>query len=229
MLLVGLTGGIGSGKSSVSQRLVSKGAALIDADALVRELQEPGQPVLLAMVEHFGPQILNPDGALDRAAVAAVVFSDADQRAELERIVHPVLGAEIRRRIDTYAISAASSAASSDADSAAGPGRVVVLDHPLLIEKGSSQGHSVTVVVDCPTEIAVQRLVEFRNFTEADARARIAAQTSRKDRLAKADWVVDNSASADALDGEVERCWEFLLSQPPTQWPPDEASRRSGD
>ncbi len=218
MLLVGLTGGIGSGKSSVSHRLVERGAALIDADALVRELQEPGQPVLEAMVDHFGPEIRLPDGSLDRAAVAAVVFADPEQRSALERIVHPVLGAEIRRRIDHYAAEPVIPS----------PGPVVVLDHPLLVEKGASQGHSVTVVVDCPVDVAVARLVEFRGFTPDDARARVAAQVSRDQRLAVADFVIDNSGLPDELDAQVDRCWEYLAMQPPTPWPPPSAVTPSG-
>lgn len=192
MLVVGLTGGIGSGKSSVANRLVERGATLIDADAIVKELQEPGQPVLASMVERFGDGILRADGTLDRQAVADLVFGDEAALKDLNAIVHPAVQAEMAARM----------AAAAGADS------IVVMDIPLLTEKRPGMGH--VIVVDVPTEVAVQRLVENRGFTEADARARVANQISREERLALADFIIDNSGDLAQLDAEVERCWEWL-------------------
>ncbi len=192
MLVVGLTGGIGSGKSSVANRLVERGATLIDADEIVKELQEPGQPVLASMVERFGDGILRPDGTLDRQAVADLVFGDEAALKDLNAIVHPAVQAEMAARMAA----------------AAGTDSIVVMDIPLLTEKRPGMGH--VIVVDVPTEVAVQRLVDNRGFTEADARARVANQISREERLALADFVVDNSGDLAQLDAEVERCWEWL-------------------
>lgn len=194
VLVVGLTGGIGSGKSSVGVRLVERGAVLIDADAIVRELQQPGQPVLAAMVERFGVAILHEDGTLDRQAVADRVFGDKEALADLNAIVHPAVQAEMAARMGA----------------AAGTDAIVVMDIPLLTEKRKGMGH--VIVVDVPTEVAVERLVEQRGFDEPDARARIENQISREDRLAMADFVVDNSGSVEDLDREVDRCWVWLMS-----------------
>lgn len=210
MRLIGLTGGIGSGKSSVSSRLEARGAALIDADAIVRELQEPGQPVFDAMIDRWGETIVAEDGSLDRAAVAGIVFGDADELKAIEKIVHPVLRKEMDRRIADLA--------STD--------RVVILDVPLLAESRKkdgaldARGTSAIIVVDCPVDIAVARLVEHRGFTEEDARARVAAQATRDERRELADFVVDNSGNEAALDAEVDRCWGWLESMDPTPWPP---------
>lgn len=193
MLLIGLTGGIGSGKSSVSARLAERGAVVVDADAIVRDVQAPGQPVLVAMVERFGPEILADDATLDRQAVADVVFSDADALADLNAIVHPAVGAEIARRLEAEA----------------GTDHVVVLDVALLVESGRSDLAGL-IVVDVDPDLAVARLVEHRGFREDDARARIARQASREDRLAKADLVVDNSGDLAALDAEVARAWAWI-------------------
>jgi dephospho-CoA kinase len=193
VLLIGLTGGIGAGKSTVSAALVERGARLIDADAVVRELQEPGTAVFDAMVERFGPSIVAADGTLDRAAVAAVVFTDDAARADLNAIVHPAVGAEIAARI----------AAAAEADD------VVILDVPLLVEGGRYSVAGV-LVVDCPVDVAVQRLVEQRGMDEADARARIAVQATREERLAKADHVVDNGGSPEDLAGEIDRAWSWI-------------------
>jgi dephospho-CoA kinase len=195
VVLVGLTGGIGSGKSTVSASLAARGALVVDADAITRELQEPGQPVLGAMVERFGPQILRHDGTLDRQAVADLVFRDAAALAELNAIVHPAVGAEITERLGQ----------------AAGTDRIVVLDVPLLVESGRSD-LAALIVVDIEPEMAVDRLVEQRGFDEADARARMARQASREDRLAKADFVIDNNGSRQELDRQIERCWDWLVA-----------------
>lgn len=191
MVVVGLTGGIGAGKSSVSTRLAARGAVVIDADAITRELQEPGQPVLAAMVERLGDEILRPDGTLDRAAVASVVFNDPEALADLNRIVHPAVQAEMAARMG-----------------AAPAGSVVVLDIPLLTEP--REGMAGVIVVDAPVDVAVARLVEHRGFDEADARARVENQISREERRAIADFVVDNSGSEAQLDAEVDRCWQWL-------------------
>jgi dephospho-CoA kinase len=210
MRLIGLTGGIGSGKSSVSARLEERGAALIDADAIVRELQQPGQPVFDAMVERWGQAIIASDGGLDRAAVAGIVFSDSSELKAIEAIVHPVLRQEMDRRIEELSTS----------------DHVVVLDIPLLAESRAkdgaldARGTSAIVVVDCPVDLAVSRLVEHRGFDEDDARARVAAQASREDRRALADFVIDNSGTEATLDDEVDRCWTWLETLDPTPWPP---------
>lgn len=195
MLLIGLTGGIGSGKSTVSALLADRGAVVIDADAITRELQQPGTPVLAAMVERFGEGILNPDGTLDRQAVADAVFADHDALADLGRIVHPEVGAEIARRLHEEA----------ETD------HVVILDVPLLVESGRDD-MAALVVVDVDPEIAVRRLVEQRGMREDDARARMARQASRDERRAKADVVIDNSGSLDDLRHAVSDAWPRLLA-----------------
>jgi dephospho-CoA kinase len=193
VLLIGLTGGIGSGKSTVSAALARRGATVVDADAVVRDLQQPGTPVFRAIVERFGPGVVAADGALDRPALAAVVFNDEAARAALNAIVHPPVGVEIQRRV---------------AEAAGGDG-VVILDVPLLGEASRRQVAAV-LVVDCPVETAVARLVGSRGMAEADARARIAAQIPRSERLALADFVVDNSGPPEALEAEVERAWAWI-------------------
>lgn len=195
MILVGLTGGIGSGKSTVSAALARRGAVVVDADAIVHELQAPGQPVLAAMVERFGDGILFPDGTLDRKAVAAIVFDDADALKDLGEIVHPGVRDEIFRRVVEQ----------DPTDN------VVVLDIPLLTESGW-EGLIGTIVVDLDPDLAVERLVEHRGFTETDARARIARQASREDRLATAAFVIDNSGGIDDLDPQIDACWAWIES-----------------
>ena len=174
MILVGLTGGIGSGKSTVSAALAERGAVVVDADAIVHELQQPGPPVLAAMVERVGQDILFADGTLDRKAVAAIVFADPDALKALGEIVHPSVQAEIFRRVTE----------NEPTDN------IVVLDIPLLAESGW-EGLVGTIVVDLDPELAVERLVAHRDYTEEDARARIANQASRETRLADAAFVVD--------------------------------------
>lgn len=193
MILVGLTGGIGSGKSTVSAALAARGAVVVDADAIVHELQAPGQPVLAQMVERFGDGILLEDGSLDRKAVAAIVFDDAEALKDLGGIVHPRVSEEIFRRVAEQE----------------GTDNVVVLDIPLLAESGW-EGMVGTIVVDLDPEIAVARLVEHRDFDESDARARIAKQASREERLAKAAFVIDNSGSLDDLPPQVDAAWEWI-------------------
>jgi dephospho-CoA kinase len=194
VLVIGLTGGIGSGKSTVSALLAAKGAVVVDADAVVREVQQPGTAVFEAMVERFGRDILALDGSLDRAAVADVVFTDVDALADLNAIVHPAVGAEIASRM----------AALAQTD------EVVILDVPLLVESANAYPLAGLLVVDVDPEIAVRRLVEQRGMREDDARARMGRQASRAERLARADRVVDNSGSLDDLAAEVDAAWRWI-------------------
>ncbi len=202
MILVGLTGGIGAGKSTVSSMLAERGAVIVDADAIVRELQAPGAPVFAAMVDRFGPTIVADDGTLDRAAVAAVVFNDPEALKDLNAIVHPAVNTEIRQRIQAELAG----------------DRIVVLDIPLLVE-GVKDGKprypvSAVIVVDTPVEVAVERLVRFRGLGEDDARARIGRQVSREQRLALADRVVDNAGSPEALAPQIDELWVWLSALP---------------
>jgi dephospho-CoA kinase len=195
MHIVGLTGGIGSGKTSVSTMLRDLGYQVIDADAITREVQAPGQPTLAAIIEAFGAEVLQEDGTLDRAALAARVFSDPQQLAVLNAIVHPAVGAEIDRRLDEHRPTDA----------------VVVLDVPLLVESGRDD-LELLIVVDVEPEVAVRRLVDHRGFAESDARARIANQVDRQARLAKADVVIDNTGSPDDLARAVAQLHHHLTS-----------------
>ena len=199
MILVGLTGGIGSGKSTVSAMLLEHGAVIVDADRIARELQEPGSPVLDRMAERFGAHIIRDDGSLDRGAVAAIVFNDKQALADLNGIVHPAMQAEIQAQIDAH----------RDSD------RVVVLDFPLLAEN-PRKGLAATIVVDVDPELAVERLVAQRGMDEADARARINSQIERHDRLAIATHVIDNSGSFEALEERVDEVWRELTALPRT-------------
>ncbi|MCY3851314.1 MAG: dephospho-CoA kinase [Acidimicrobiaceae bacterium] len=207
MIEVALTGGMGSGKSTVADAFVARGAELIDADRIVRELQEPGQPVFEAMVQRWGTGVVAEDGSLDRAAVAEIAFNDPDELKALGGIVHPTLYSEIDRRRGLFE--------GSDA--------VVVLDLPLLV---GADGKSIAdqfgdlagiVVVDADTETTVERLVAGRGFDEADARARIANQASREARRAVAGWVIDNSGDLTALERNIDAAWEWITSLPQAQ------------
>lgn len=197
MLLVGLTGGIGAGKSTVSVLLAEYGAVIVDADQIARDLQAPGSPVLDRMAERFGEHIIRDDGSLDRAAVADIVFGDSDEAkqalVDLNGIVHPAMQHEIQRQI----------AAQADTD------RIVVLDFPLLGENPRDD-IAATIVVDVPVDVAVERLVEFRDMDEDDARKRVASQIGRDERLARATHVVDNSGDLDQLRAEVDGLWAAL-------------------
>ena len=202
MILVGLTGGIGSGKSTVSALLAERGAVIVDADQVARDVQQPGSPVLAAMAERFGPQVIAADGSLDRAAVAAVVFTDPDALKDLNKIVHPAVGAEMNRRVLAELAT----------------DRVVVMDIPLLAEN-PREGLQAVIVVDVDPEVQVRRLIEGRGFDEADARARIAKQATREQRLAMATHVIDNSGTLADLAPQVDRLWRALVELP--QLPPD--------
>ena len=198
MILLGLTGGIGSGKSTVSALLAERGAVIIDADAIVRELQEPGQPLLGELSSEFGDSIIKEDGSLDRVALAAIAFSDKDRLDALNKIVHPAVGREMNRRLEEQRAT----------------DNVVVLDIPLLAEN-PRKGLCGVIVVDVPVDVAVSRLVEFRGFKEDDARARVANQTSRDKRLAIADRIVDNSGDMNSLRSQVDDVWEWAVALPP--------------
>lgn len=195
MFLVGLTGGIGSGKSTVASGLVARGAAVVDADAISREIMEPGGRAYGPVVEHFGPSILGDDGRIDRPAVAALVFNDPEALNALNLLTHPVIGEVMAERM-------AEAARAAD---------IVVLDIPLLnIATKDRFTFAAIVVVDTPVDLAVERLVAQRGFTEEDARARVAAQMSREERRALADLVIDNSGDRAALEAEMDRAWEWL-------------------
>lgn len=193
MIVLGLTGGIGSGKSTLSGRLAARGAVVIDADAITKQLQAPGQPVLKAMVARFGPEILDADGSLDRQAVADRVFKDPEALADLNRIVHPAVAEEIQRRLQAEV----------------GTDHIVLLDVPLLVESGRDD-LAATIVVDVDPEVALHRLVQQRGMRPDDARARMSRQASRSDRLAHADFVVDNSGSVADLERQIEELWPKL-------------------
>lgn len=195
MLLIGLTGGIGSGKSTVSSALAERGAVVIDADAIVHECQQAGTDVFNEMVDRFGPGIVGDEGQLNRAAVADIVFADPVALEDLGKIVHPRVQDEIFHRLEAQT----------------GTDNVVILDVPLLVESGRSD-LAGTIVVDLHHDLAVQRLVEFRGFSEQDARNRINNQISREKRLDAADFVIDNSESIEALRAAVDRAWAWIES-----------------
>ncbi|MBW3574990.1 MAG: dephospho-CoA kinase [Actinobacteria bacterium] len=197
MRVVGLTGALGSGKSTVAALLAARGAVVLDADAVTRDLQRPGQPVHGAIVERFGSAVVRPDGGLDRRALAGVVFADAAALAELEALVHPAVHAVIDGQLADLA----------------GTEAVVVLDVPLLLESDHYRVDGV-VVVDCPPEVALRRLVEERGMSGDDARARLARQLPREERLARADVVVDNSGTLQALERRVEQVWTWIHALP---------------
>lgn len=193
MLVIGLTGGIGAGKSTVADLLVEKGAVLIDADAITRQLQEPGTDVFAAVVERFGPRSVSSDGTLDRAALADIVFHDPHALADLNAVVHPAVGAEIAQRMRDLA--------ETDA--------IVVLDIPLLVETRNTYPVAGVLVVDTDPDTAVRRLIE-RGMREADVRARVARQASREERLARADLVINNSGTFEQLQEQVDAAWQWI-------------------
>ncbi len=197
----GLTGGIGSGKSTVSALLVERGAVLIDADAMVRDLQRSGELVFDAMVERWGERIVGEDGELDRPAVADIVFNDADELAALNAIVHPAVGAAINERLEAL----------HDTDEA------VIHDIPLLVLPGGEfapgrdlSGWNGVIVVDTPRDLALARVVESRGMRPEDVEARMDMQATNEERRAKADFLIDNSGDLDALVSAVDACWEWI-------------------
>jgi dephospho-CoA kinase len=195
VILVALTGGIGAGKSAVSSRLAARGAVIVDADGIVRELQVPGAPLLAELAARFGDQIILEDGSLDRAGLAAVAFKDDESVAALNGIMHPAVRREIHRRIEAER----------------GTDRVVVLDTPLMTEtvvKGLV--FAAVIVVDTPIEVAVERLVAQRGMSAEDALARISKQISREERVATADRVIDNGGDLAGLERQIDELWTWL-------------------
>jgi dephospho-CoA kinase len=193
VLRVGLTGGIGSGKSEVSRRLAAQGAVVIDADAIAREVVAPGTDGLAEVVDAFGTEILRADGELDRPRLGEIVFADPELRGKLNAIIHPRVGARM-----------------AELERGAGPGAIVVHDVPLITENCLADGYDLVVVVDVPPRIQVERLVRHRGMTREQAKARMAAQASREQRLAIASIVIDNSGSLSELDRQVGDLWAEL-------------------
>jgi dephospho-CoA kinase len=196
MLLVGLTGGIASGKSTVSAMLAERGAEIIDADHIARQIVLPGLPAWCKIREHFGPGVLHPDGQIDRQALADLVFADKTKLALLNEITHPAIFARIADRLEAH----------HDQDV------VVILDAALLIEAGLAQGVDVVIVVHSPREIQVERLAA-KGVGSQDARNRIASQLEPEKRLARADIVIDNSGSLEDLNRQVDKLWEDLQAR----------------
>ncbi|HEY5173329.1 MAG TPA: dephospho-CoA kinase [Acidimicrobiia bacterium] len=197
MLMVGLTGGIGAGKSTVAALLTERGAVTIDADEIAREVVEPGTPTLAKLVERFGPEILRPDGSLDRPALAAVAFVDDETRKELEAITHPAIGAEFLRRV-----------------AEAPPDAVVVHDVPLLVESKRGFEYAAVIVVEAPLETRLDRL-EARGVPRDDARRRIGLQATDEDRRKVATWVVDNAGDLAHLEEQIADIWTELERRAP--------------
>lgn len=193
MVKVGLTGGIGAGKSEVSRLLASYGAVIVDADKIAREVVEPGTPGLAAVVEEFGADILASDGTLDRPKLGSIVFSDPGKLKALNAIVHPLVGAR-----------------SAELEASAGPDAVVVHDVPLLTENGLAPLYDLVVVVDAASQTQLDRLVRLRGMAEDEAKSRMAAQATREQRLAVADLVIDNDGPLEALEPQVRAVWERL-------------------
>jgi dephospho-CoA kinase len=208
MLVLGLTGGIGAGKSTVADLLVDRGAELVDADEIARQVVAPGGPAHQPLLDRFGPGILAADGTIDRPALAAAAFGDPAALADLNAITHPAIGAEMLRRRQEVA--------------ARGDATVLVMAIPLLrpVHRQLLELDAV-VVVDCPEEVALRRLIERRGMDRADAEARIAAQISRRERCEGADVVLDNSSSVQHLTDEVERLWRWVQARR-TAGPPAE-------
>ncbi|MFI7691134.1 dephospho-CoA kinase [Nonomuraea sp. NPDC049655] len=194
MLKIGLTGGIGSGKSEVSKRLSARGAVVIDADKIAREVVEPGTAGLSRVVAAFGEGVLRPDGSLNRERLGAVVFADPDRLAALNAIVHPLVGERV-----------------ADLQGQAADDAIVVYDVPLLVENKLAPMYDLVIVVDAADEVRIRRLADHRGMPEADAKARIAAQASREDRLAAADLVIPNEGSLDDLEARVDEVWHELV------------------
>ncbi|NUW34381.1 dephospho-CoA kinase [Nonomuraea sp. SMC257] len=194
MLKIGLTGGIGSGKSEVSRRLAARGAVVIDADKIAREVVEPGTPGLARVVAAFGDEVLRADGSLDRERLGSIVFSDPERLAALNAIVHPLVGERV-----------------AELQGQAADDAIVVYDVPLLAENKLAPMYDVVIVVDASDETRVARLAEHRGMAESDARARIAAQATREERLAVAHIVIDNEGALDALEARVDEVWDDLL------------------
>ncbi len=196
---MGLTGGVASGKSTVSAILVGLGAVVVDADLLAREVVAPGTPGLAAVVEELGPDVVGADGAMDRAAVGAIVFADGDARRRLEAVIHP----RVRAR-------------AAELEAAAGPDAVVVHDIPLLVETGQAESFDAVLVVDVPVATQVERMVADRGMSREEAEARVAAQATREQRLAAATYVIDNTGTREDLRDRVTEVFGELVSTGPS-------------
>ncbi len=195
MILIGLTGGIGCGKTEVSRLLEKRGAVIVDADLIVRELQQPGAEIFLRMVEMFGRKVLATDGSLDRAAVANEVFKDDELLKKLNSLIHPVVRRVMNERVESYRAT----------------DKIVVLDIPLLVEN-PREGLDGVLVVDLDPQIAIERIVSQRNMKIDDAKSRVSAQSTREQRLAIAGHVIDNSGDRDALAIQVDVAWSWITS-----------------
>ena len=195
MILIGLTGGIGCGKSEVSRLLADRGAIIVDADLIVRELQQPGGEIFNKIVEMFGTSVVAEDGSLNRGAVANEVFKDKEVLKKLNELIHPVVRRVMNERVKSY----------SDTS------KIVVLDIPLLVEN-PREGLDGIVVVDLDPEIAVARIVDQRKMNIDDARARVANQSSREQRKAIANFLIDNSGDRKALDLQVDAAWSWITA-----------------
>ena len=197
-----ITGGIGSGKSTVSAALETRGAKLVDADEVVRELQRPNGEIFTNLVQEFGEIIINEDGQLNRQKLADIAFSDPGDLEKLNKIVHPAVGKEMAKRRNAFIRQ----------------GYIVLVDIPLLVTSEGTlarkeyQDFTGKIVIDCDEKIAVSRLVKFRGFREDDAWARIDKQASRKQRLEFADFVIDNNGDNDSLEVQIDSCWSWMMS-----------------
>ena len=202
MAEIAITGGIGSGKTTVARQLVGKGAVLVDADQIVKDLQQPGGEVFLAIVERYGREIVLETGQLDRQKIADIVFNDEQELSKLNEIVHPAVGKEMGRK----------------RNEALDKGNVVLVDIPLMVTPEGKLGRDEyenfdgKIVVDCSIETAVSRLIKFRGFTEEDARARIAQQATPEQRRAFADFLIDNNGPEENLSKQINECWEWINS-----------------
>ncbi|NUR86160.1 MAG: dephospho-CoA kinase [Nonomuraea sp.] len=194
MLKIGLTGGIGSGKSEVSRRLSARGAVVVDADRIAREVVEPGTVGLARVVAAFGEEVLRPDGSLNREKLGSIVFADPDRLATLNAIVHPLVGERV-----------------AELQGQAPDDAILVYDVPLLAENNLAPMYDVVIVVDAADDVRIRRLAEHRDMPEADAKARIAAQASREARLAVADLVIPNEGSLADLEARVDEVWHELV------------------
>lgn len=197
VMLVGLTGGIGAGKSTVAQLFEERGVPIVDADAIARDVVTPGEPALAELVEHFGDSILGADGELNRGKLAEVAFADAESHEALNAIMHPAISAETSKRIDALR----------------GEHSVIVHDVPLLVEAGLAGNYDLTVLVDTPAQIRLQRLTELRGMDPEDAKKRIAAQATDEQRRAACDVALDNSGDIEHLRAQFEEMWERFISR----------------
>ena len=197
VMLIGLTGGIGAGKSTVAQLFEERGVPIVDADAIARDVVKPGQPALAELVEYFGESILGAGGELNRGKLAEVAFADAESHEALNAIMHPAISAETAKRIDALR----------------GEHSVIVHDVPLLVEAGLAGNYDLTVLVDTPAQIRLQRLTELRGMDPEDAKKRIAAQATDEQRRAACDVALDNSGDIEHLRAQFEEMWERFISR----------------